>query len=428
MPDFNNMAELNIGLLLFSALVSLLLLIGVLSDSKNIKTYMKRLVLLLIINILMNLGEAGIWVIGSVDGNRIILDICCVLSYGGGAAMMLVYSYCLIDFISERKKVSYSPVYVMAGICAVYFILIIISMFNGMIYHVDNQGLLSDGPFEYFSWVLDAVMLVTLCLIVIYYRKYISRREMWCLLSFSLLSLPTTAMKTVWYPVPEFLSATLAIILIFLLFHKEMNRQLVEKERQLIESRLAIAISQIQPHFIYNTLSTIGELCQRDPAMAEEVTTKFALYLRGNLNHMENTLPVSFSKELQHIKTYLWIEKMRFGDDLNIVYDIMTEDFNIPSLSVQPIVENAVKHGMMGSNDVCTIIISTCEKDDGYEIKIADDGEGFDMTKPVGDDKIHVGLENVRRRLELMVNGTLLIDSHPGEGTCVVIFVPKTMN
>ena len=93
----------------------------------------------------------------------------------------------------------------------------------------------------------------------------------------------------------------------FMLFYWEMAKNLVENERELMQSQMSLAISQIQPHFLYNTLSTIAELCRKDSAMAEEVTNRFALYLRGNLEHMGDSFPVDFSKELKHVQTYLWI-------------------------------------------------------------------------------------------------------------------------
>ncbi|MGN0341633.1 MAG: histidine kinase [Roseburia sp.] len=103
-----------------------------------------------------------------------------------------------------------------------------------------------------------------------------------------------------------------------MLFYWEMANKLVANERELMQSQMSLTISQIQPHFLYNTLSTIAELCQRDSAMAEEVTNHFSLYLRGNLEHMGDSFPVDFSKELKHVQTYLWIEKIRFQGNFRL--------------------------------------------------------------------------------------------------------------
>ena len=158
--------------------------------------------------------------------------------------------------------------------------------------------------------------------------------------------------------------------------------------------------------------------------MAEEVTNRFALYLRGNLEHMGDSFPVEFSKELKHVQTYLWIEKIRFQDELQVVYDIQTEDFIIPALTVQPLVENAVKHGMMGSENVCTITIRTKCVERGYQVIIEDDGCGFDPEQVKNDGRKHIGIESVRSRLRFMVGGTLTVKSAIGKGTTVIIEIP----
>lgn len=425
MPNFNDMYELNVGLIFFSAFVTFFFLIGVLVIFDKKRAYIKHFIGLLIINIMMHLGEAGIWMIGEARGSKTLLKICCFLSFGGGAVLITEYSYCLIEFIRERKEVSDRIIRILNMICVAYLVLVFISMFNGMIFSVNECGEYIEGPYIYISWIVDSCLLVFELLIILYYHQPLSKRERMCLFSFVFTALMMTFLQNIWYPTPELLASTLSIILIFLLFYQETTRKLVETEKQIVESRVAIAVSQIKPHFLYNTLSAIAELCQIDPSLAEKVTTKFAQYLRVNLEHMEDTHPVPFHKELQHVKTYLWIEKIRFGDDLNVIYDIRTEDFKLPSLSVQPLVENAVKHGMMGSDDVCTITIETCEKEDGYEIHIKDNGNGFDMSEKPKDNKRHVGLENVKRRVELMVHGTMTIVSYLGKGTCVSLYIPR---
>ena len=132
-----------------------------------------------------------------------------------------------------------------------------------------------------------------------------------------------------------------------------------QMQRELTESRVAIMVSQIQPHFLYNSLSSIAMMCTIDPETAQEATVTFADYLRGNMDSLKQKTPVPFSKELEHLKKYLYIEKLRFGKKLNIVYDIRTEDFVLPQLSIQPLAENAVKHGISKKRGGGTLTIST---------------------------------------------------------------------
>lgn len=198
-----------------------------------------------------------------------------------------------------------------------------------------------------------------------------------------------------------------------------------QMQRELYESRVKIMVSQIQPHFLYNSLSSIAMMCTIDPETAQEATVTFADYLRGNMDSLKQNKPVPFSQELEHLKKYLYIEKLRFGKKLNIEYDIQTEDFVIPQLTVQPLAENAVKHGISKKRGGGTLTISTRETEDSYQVIVADNGKGFDVNEVKNDGRSHVGMENVKRRLHDMVGGQVNIVSVIGEGTVATVTLPK---
>ncbi|MFV0243282.1 MAG: transporter substrate-binding domain-containing protein [Lacrimispora sphenoides] len=197
------------------------------------------------------------------------------------------------------------------------------------------------------------------------------------------------------------------------------------KEAELADGRARIILSQIQPHFLFNALGTIGQLCRKDSKQAAISIDTFARYLRANLESVENTKLATFGQELQHIKTYLWLEKMRFGEDLKLVYDVACENFYLPPLTVQPIVENAVKHGLGHKEEGGTVIIRSRELESVWQVQIEDDGVGFDEKSMPEDGRIHIGIENVRRRLLFMCGGSLTIESRANEGTVVTICIPK---
>ena len=197
-------------------------------------------------------------------------------------------------------------------------------------------------------------------------------------------------------------------------------------EKELYEAKVAVMTSQIQPHFMYNALTSIAMMCQIDPETAQEATVTFAKYLRGNMDSLKQTKPVPFEAELEHLKKYLYIEKLRFGKKLNVEYDIKATDFCIPMLSVQPLVENAVKHGVGMKKKGGTVTISTRETDSAFEVIISDNGVGFDTSAPKADDgRSHVGMENTRSRLKQMCGGEITIQSTVGEGTTATITLPK---
>lgn len=204
------------------------------------------------------------------------------------------------------------------------------------------------------------------------------------------------------------------------------NKETLRTQKELYDAQVQIMVSQIQPHFMYNALASIAILCKLDPATAYEATVTFSKYLRGNMDSLKQTEPVSFERELEHLKQYLYIEKLRFADKLDIKYDIHTTDFKVPMLSIQPIVENAVKHGVGMKREGGTVTIASNETENGYEIVVSDDGAGFDTDAPKKDDgRSHVGMENTKKRLRDMCNAEITVASTPGEGTTVRIIIPK---
>ena len=221
------------------------------------------------------------------------------------------------------------------------------------------------------------------------------------------------------------IGAQLYFLIIETIQHNKEMAQIQKMQYEMLQMRISIMASQIQPHFLYNSLTSIAQLCEKQPQQAKKATIEFADYMRHNMNSLKNSKPVPFDVELNHLKTYLSLEKIRFGDELEIVFDIETTDFSIPSLAVQPLVENAVKHGVGMKEDGGTIIISTREYDDRYEIVVSDDGVGFDTTKKPDDGRTHVGMENVKNRLKTMCNAEVIITSEINKGTVSKIIIPK---
>jgi len=170
-------------------------------------------------------------------------------------------------------------------------------------------------------------------------------------------------------------------------------------------SELKALQSQINPHFLFNVLNTMTSLIRTNPEKAREVTIDLSKYLRYNLdNNLKN---VELIKELNQIDTYIKIEKARFGDKLNIIYDVDESlyNFQIPSLIIQPLVENSIKHGILKKRDkgFVKIIIKKIERD--IEVEIEDDGIGIEQTIIDNLDKKieeNIGLKNVHQRLKLL--------------------------
>ena len=204
---------------------------------------------------------------------------------------------------------------------------------------------------------------------------------------------------------------------------RELEAEKIILNAELTESRISTMISQIQPHFIYNTLGTIEQLCITEPKAASKLVRNFSLYLRGNFSELDNAKPITFSREMNHVKYYTDIEQVRFPD-MTIQYDLRSVEFLLPALSVQPLVENAIKHGLMGLEEGGIVTISAYETEKYYVVEVTDDGVGFDMNAGYDETK-HVGIKNIRGRIEAMCAGTLTIESKIGSGTKATIKIPK---
>ena len=169
------------------------------------------------------------------------------------------------------------------------------------------------------------------------------------------------------------------------------------------QQRIKIMMSQIRPHFLYNTLSSIQALCLADPEKAFEVTERFGTYLRQNIDSLDQPKLIPFPKELEHTRVYSEIEMIRFPS-IRIEYDTEDVDFRLPALTVQPIVENAIRHGVRGKAEG-VVRISTRKINGFHEIGITD-------------------IRSVRERLAGMCSGTMTVESRIGAGTRVTIRIP----
>ena len=165
------------------------------------------------------------------------------------------------------------------------------------------------------------------------------------------------------------------VILLWRTYLVVRDRTLVSERLQ--ESQLELMMGQIQPHFIFNTLSSIRTLVKIDPDVAYQMLYDFSNYLRANVDNVTNLTGIKFASEVEHIKSYVNIEKVRFGDRLNVEYDITVEDFTVPPLSIQPLVENAIKHGVFKKPEGGTVSLKSYEEEDNYIVEISDDGVGF---------------------------------------------------
>ena len=199
-------------------------------------------------------------------------------------------------------------------------------------------------------------------------------------------------------------------------------RRTIRQKTELRDARTTALLNQIRPHFIHNTLTSIYYLCDSDPQTAKQLVRNFNKHLRASFTSMSAKTPIRFEEEIENVRAYLSVEQMRFSDKLFVEYDTPHTSFRLPALTVQPLVENAVKHNVDSGKPPVHIRIRSYAADGGSYIVIEDDGGGFDAAAPQARD--HVGLQNVADRLDILCDGTLTVSPRPEGGTVVTVFVP----
>ena len=203
---------------------------------------------------------------------------------------------------------------------------------------------------------------------------------------------------------------------------KKLEKEKIKLDAELAQTRISTLMSQIHPHFIYNTLGSIEQLCELNPQKAAKLVNDFSKYLRGNFGELDNPKLIRVSKELKHTEYYTSIEKVRFPD-IEFVAEMNCSDFSIPALTIQPLVENAIKHGILKREEGGKVKVRIFETDSSYFVTVKDNGVGFDVIEL--EQNNHVGLRNIKSRLEAMCGGILHIESIIGVGTKITIEIPK---
>ena len=423
---------LSAGLEFFYAAVSVILLIGCLFDHDRKRPGNRAMVAILGVHALMNAVDACLWLWCDVPALQALMKALSFLSYGLGCAIFALFSTLLVSYIREYADV---PKWIRGGIVtlsAVMALLWVVSLFNDMYYVWDANGACQLGELYFLSQAFGALFLACNIALVVVYRKALPKGDCVILILYSAIPLVSFLFVPIWDVVPVYTASTVSLLLYYTVIHvehgqrvAEQNAQLARQALELSNSRTAMMLTQIQPHFLYNALTAIAQLCEKDPKKAKETTLCFSEYLRNNMDALTRTQAIPFEMELAHVKTYLAIEQVRFGEYLRVAYDIGTTDFELPPLCLQPLVENAVKHGVGFTEDGGAIVIQTRELPDCYEITVSDDGVGFDPAETPRDGKAHIGIRNVKERLHTMMGADVRVESERGRGTVVRIHIPK---
>ncbi len=322
------------------------------------------------------------------------------------------------------------PAHVAFFVSAITGVFWFVSDFTGSIYTQDAEAL-TKGTWYYFGQVGGYITtLITIC-ILIRKARALKRHEVIAFIAFIAGPLIGSLLKGYLKYVtlmPLMVALSLVIIQVFVQGARESyyRQQMIEMSKM----RTDLLMSRMKPHFIYNVLNTIYALCDSSVDEAKRAISLFANYLRTSLVDLDSHKLISFEEELSHVENYLEIEKIRFGDKLIIKTDIKTTDFQVPPLSIQAIVETAVRHGIEKKVEGGTLTISSDEDAENITVTIADTGAGFEDIEKLQNEKKgakrkHIGMYSSSYRIEKLCGGTVSYVSKKDEGTTATIIIPR---
>lgn len=416
---------INLGIEFSCACLLLLLLAAIIMKNRNTKE-IESYKSFILYNVLAVWTDVAAYV---VTGNKhlvYVLLFFCIASYiATGLAAYYFYLYLYNHYEGRYNyKGSRHNRIIMQGYVLFISVAYISSVWTGWFYYINSDYMYELGKYSIVTGLLYLPILIDCFLIAFKNRKVATKIESILHIMFIVVYVFLAYVDSVFITSVHFLAAVIFAYLIYIVISMEQEQELAIKETELVKSELNALRLQMNPHFIYNTLASIDGLCMFDPEAARDLIAKFTKHLRSSyLDNSPSMIP--FVKELENLESYFAVEKVRFPDII-FVTDIKVSDFSVPPLTVQPVFENAIKHGICGKDEAKgTITLSTYEEDGCYHIVIKDDGVGFDDSRKKEDDgRAHLGVNNTKKRLELICNGKMIVASEPGVGTTVDMIIP----
>lgn len=417
----NPFTTVGVVLELFFAILTTSTYASVVFGSHSRRRFRSYFLWMLALNTLGLLSDVVYWGIGLdfLPFFPQIREAAYYICYASAFPLLIFYSTYLISYINEDPKELRRYAVLVGGLSADGLLLVVISIFTA--HDAVQPWRLQDYPWLYFFFL--ALPMVVVITIILNFRRMLTNRKAISFLCYELLVAAAVVFDTIIGEITlAHVVTAFCLIQIYITVQIDYEKQ---QEEQLLQQRISIMLSQIQPHFLYNALTSIRALCRTDAHKAEQALTDFTRYLRGNLNSLSNTGCIPFLQELEHTKHYVDLEKVRFGKDLTVLFNTPVTQFSLPPLTLEPLVENAVRHGVMQRRTGGTVMVLTTEDEENVRVSVVDDGVGFDSAQPAGPAGEHIGLWSVRERLSAICGGRMELQSSPDHGTAVTLIIPK---
>lgn len=305
------------------------------------------------------------------------------------------------------------------------FAALILTQFTGALYYFDSSNYYHRGPeYDHYAIMMLFGTFVSLFALIVG-RKKIEKHQFKVLFVFCCCTLVGQILSLFFYGARFInLSLLLASIFVFVFEEIEESSRRIEDQKKLSELKLQLMTSQIKPHFIFNSLQEIWVLCYSDPEKAAFMVENFSVYLRKNLDALRESEPVSVEEEMMITDKFLSLVTADEACRFRLEYDIEDQDFLLPPFTLQPLVENALKHGINKHNPDSMIMIRSYENKSSHIIEVSDNATLVKEEIRQAGEHNGVGIENVRTRLSQLCGGTLSVKQENGK-TTAVIAIPK---
>lgn len=417
----NNMRELSIGILLACVVWTITLNISA-KINKRMDILGRSMRIMYFANLVNLLALIPANYTRGIEQYRIVTWITTCISYVAVLILLFVLHTMVCEVIFEKVDRNKIILYIPAVIYAILSVLYFISYFYHIFYYIDGAGEFQHTSYYYFCQ-LYAIVAIVDAIVGAYYsfRGNSKLGYVYCIyIIIVVLFFPFQFVTHNSAPFNLGLTAGLHYLFVYAYYQREEETRRQREEISEIQTRLMI--SQIQPHFVFNSLSSIMVLCKKDPNRAASAIADFSDFLRENIDSITNKEPISFERELRHIQTYVELEKLRFKEKIKCEFEINYVNFQLPALTIQPLVENAIKHGVSKKKDGGVVKITTERIDGKVVITVADNGVGFDISKIDEENVNHAGINNVRRRIEYY-KGEFDIKSEIGIGSQATVVI-----
>ncbi len=351
-----------------------------------------------------------------------------LLQYGLG---MLYLWYLVLSIRQKCPDFHFLNVKFYYALVASFISILLLNIPFGFLYTFDANNTYQRRSGFWITLLISFMILLAILGVFIKGYRYLTKLQIISSIIYFGATIPCMTIQFMIYGLSLInVSFAFSIVIMFFAHQISILDQIYKQRQELTAMKYRLIDSQIHPHFLFNSLAIISSLTKRDPDEAVEAISDLSAFIRDLLNAKDTHGICSILEDLDIAKHYLSMEKRRFGDQLQIHIDdkeLINDDiqFDVPCFTIQPLVENAVSHGIRKKLGTGHLWIRFACENSFNTIMIEDDGAGFDPTVLPNDGRSHIGMHNVKKRLEMLCSGIMEVHSAPGKGTRIILKIPQ---